>query len=145
MILYLDASALIKRYVAEAGSEEVRRWIAEAAAVGTGIVARAEVSAAIARAVRLKYVSRKGARMALELFRGEWPDLVRLPVAEITVARADELAWEYGLHGYDALHLAMALIWQETVGEALTLATFDRELWQVGKRAGLKVEPRILG
>jgi len=30
MILYLDACALVKRYIAEAGSEQVNTWIASA-------------------------------------------------------------------------------------------------------------------
>lgn len=35
MILYLDASALVKRYIAEAGSAEVGEAIAKAEMVGT--------------------------------------------------------------------------------------------------------------
>jgi predicted nucleic acid-binding protein len=34
MILYLDASALVKRYVAERGTDEILRAIGEAEAVG---------------------------------------------------------------------------------------------------------------
>jgi hypothetical protein len=29
---------------------------------------------------------------------------------EVLVARADELAWELGLRGYEAVHLASALV-----------------------------------
>jgi hypothetical protein len=59
--------------------------------------------------------------------------------------RADAQAWERGLRGYDALHLAAALFWQETLGEPVTLATFDRQLWQAGAAAGLEVWPADLG
>ena len=55
--------------------------------------------------------------------------------------RAASLAWEYGLRGYDAVHLATALLWQETIGEPVTLATFDRQLWQAGDQAGLTTWP----
>jgi predicted nucleic acid-binding protein len=48
MIAYLDASALVKRYVAEAGSTEVNGLISEAEALGTAVISRAEVSAALA-------------------------------------------------------------------------------------------------
>jgi hypothetical protein len=34
------------------------------------------------------------------------------------------------------------LRWQEVLGEAVTLATFDRELWNAGAAAGLRVWPR---
>ena len=54
MILYLDASALVKRYVAEPGSAEVSEAISRAEAIGTALISRAEVAAALAKAVRGK-------------------------------------------------------------------------------------------
>ncbi len=50
MICYLDASALVKRYVTEPGSKEVSWAIAEAETVGTAVISRVEVSSALARA-----------------------------------------------------------------------------------------------
>jgi prevent-host-death family protein len=50
-------------------------------------------------------------------------------------------AEEYGLRGYDSVHLAAALLWQERVGYPVVLATFDAELWQAAHRAGLEVWP----
>ena len=51
MILYPDASALVKRYVKERGSQDVIALTAAAGAVATSLVSRAEVAAALARAV----------------------------------------------------------------------------------------------
>ena len=50
MILYLDASALVKRYVAELGSPEVSAAISQAQVTGTVLLSRAEVEAALAKA-----------------------------------------------------------------------------------------------
>lgn len=144
MILYLDSSALVKRYVREAGSGEVDGIIAQADAVGTGLLTRAEVSAALARAVRLGWVRRDDGEAALLVFRAQWPRLARLQLTEPLLARADAEAWDHGLRGYDAVHLAAALVWQETVREPVTLATFDRELWRAGQAAGLAVWPATL-
>jgi predicted nucleic acid-binding protein len=141
MILYLDSSALVKRYVREAGSTEVEELIAQADAVGTGLISRAEVAAALARALRLGYLGRDDAEAALQVFHAQWHRLARLQLTEPLLARADALAWEHGLRSYDAVHLAAALHWQETLGELVTLATFDRELWRAGQRAGLSVWP----
>ena len=132
MILYLDASALVKRYVAEIGSADVNRLIAQAESIGTAIVSRAEVVAALAKAARLGLLSRDEAEAALQVFRAQWPDLVRLQLTEIVLAQADALAWEHALRGYDAVHLAVASFWQDSLGEPVTLATFDRQLWQAG-------------
>jgi predicted nucleic acid-binding protein len=49
--VYLDASALVKRYVAEAGSKEVGgHLVADASVVGTVILSGTEVVAALAKA-----------------------------------------------------------------------------------------------
>ncbi|MCL5996710.1 MAG: type II toxin-antitoxin system VapC family toxin [Chloroflexi bacterium] len=57
------------------------------------------------------------------------------------MARADTLAWEHGLRGYDAVHLASAVIWREAPGESVTLATFDKQLWEAAPKAGLAIWP----
>jgi predicted nucleic acid-binding protein len=141
MILYLDASALVKRYVAEVGSVEVDRLIAQAGVAGTAAISRAEVAAALAKAVRVGTLARDEAEAALQVFRTQWVDLVRLLLTGVILAQADALAWDYGLRGYDAVHLAVVRFWQSSLGEAVTLATYDRQLWQAGGAAGLVVWP----
>ncbi|MBI3045460.1 MAG: type II toxin-antitoxin system VapC family toxin [Betaproteobacteria bacterium] len=144
MIVYLDASALVKRYVAEAGSAEVGALIAEASALGTAVLSRAEVAAALARAVRVKLVTKNAAAAALKIFTADWEHLIRLQLTEALAARAGALAWEHGLRGYDAVHLATALFWHETLGEPVAVATFDRELWSGARASGLAVWPKAL-
>lgn len=144
MILYLDASALVKRYVAEPGSAAVGSLIEEGEAVGTGVISRAEVVAALARAVRTKLLSRQAAASALESFNAEWESLVRVQMTEAVVARAAALAWEHGLRGYDAVHLASAIFWEEMLGEPVTVASFDRQLWKATKASRLLAWPKSL-
>jgi len=140
-IVYLDASALVKSFVVEAGSAEVGLLIREARIVGTSLISRVEVVAAFAKVVRMKLLSRQEMIGVLQTFRMAWPRLLRLELTETVIARADTLAWEHELRGYDAVHLAAALSWNEAIGEPVTLATFDRELWQAGRAAGLVVWP----
>ncbi|NOZ27568.1 MAG: type II toxin-antitoxin system VapC family toxin [Chloroflexi bacterium] len=108
MILYLDASALVKRYVAEPGSPEVSEVISTIAVAGTALITRAEGGAALAKGVRLGALSREEAMAALHTFWGEWSDLVRIQITEAVAARAEMLAWEHSLRGYNAIHLAAA-------------------------------------
>jgi len=144
MILYLDASALVKWYVDEPGSTEVGEAISQAELVGTVLISRAEIAAALAKAVRLRALSQEEAVACLQTFRSEWFDLVRLQMTEALVARADTLAWEQSLRGYDAVHLAAAILWQEALGKTVTLATFDRQLWTAAEQTGLVPYPRNL-
>ena len=62
MIVYLDASALVKRYVAERGSRETGDLTASADVVATSLVSRAEVAAALAKAVRLGVIEPESGR-----------------------------------------------------------------------------------
>jgi len=144
MILYLDASALVKRYVLEAGTAGVETLLATADVAGTSLISRAEVSAAICKAARMGIVDRRKALAAVKLFRVHWPDLFRLRVDAIVVESADLLSWEHRLRGYDAVHLACALLWQDSLAEPVTMATFDRGLWAAARQAGLRVWPASL-
>lgn len=144
MIIYLDASALVKRYVAERGSREVIGFTAASDAIATSLISRAEVGAALARAVRLGVLGNRAGRRAQRKFSREWPDLVKIPVSETLVSRAETLAWDHGLRGYDAVQLAAALVWQDSIGQDVTLVTFDRQLWKSAPRAGLRAWPEKL-
>ena len=50
--VYVDTSALVKRYVAETDAEAVDAVMNEALRVGTSLITRTEVAAALAKAVR---------------------------------------------------------------------------------------------
>jgi predicted nucleic acid-binding protein len=141
LILYFDSSALVKRYVEEQGSSDVLDWMDDSDLNGTVLVTRAEVAAAITRAVRMQYVSQENARQFLDTFRKEWSSLHRLPVTEPLVARADVLACGHNLRGYDAIHLAAALIWQELLGLPVTVVTYDQELAEAARASGMVVLP----
>lgn len=144
MILYLDTSALVKRYIAEIGSPQIALAISQANIVGSSMVAQVESLAAFSKAIRTQTLSSEEAALAVEIFRNDWPNLIRLHTTEVVMERAATLAWEMGLRGYDAVHLASALIWQEGMGEVLTFATFDRQLWQAAKDKSLRPFPSTL-
>jgi predicted nucleic acid-binding protein len=141
MIAYLDASALVKRYVAEAGSAEVVELIGQAEAVGTTVISRGEVAAALAKASRIQVLPQAEAGSALKVFNRDWENLVRLQMTEGLVSRAASLAWDYGLRGSDAVHLASALSWQDMLGAAITVASYDRQLWEAVEANGLIAWP----
>ena len=141
MIVYLDASALVKRYIEEDGTTEVNALIDEADYNVTNLISRAEVSAAIMRASRMDIINREDALEAIGRFRSEWESLHRLPVTEATVEQADNLVGNHDLRGYDAVHLAAAIIWQEVIGESVLFATFDHKLREAALHIELKIWP----
>ena len=144
MRLYLDTSALVKCYMTERNSEEVLDLAGRADVVASSLISRTEVAAAVARAVRLGVLSSERGQNAHRDFLRDWADVSRIPVTEALLSRADTLAWDYALRAYDAIQLASALTWQESVGMSVMLATFDRQLWEAGQEAGMHVWPAKL-
>lgn len=144
MIVYLDASALVKCYVHEAGSQEVMELVRLAEMVGTAVISRAEVSAALAKAVRVGSLPQEEAEAALNRFVHDWANLVRVQITETLVASAASLAWKRNLRGYDAVHLAAAITWREALQEPVTLAVYDRDLWRSASEEGFSVFPNAL-
>jgi predicted nucleic acid-binding protein len=140
-MFYLDASALVKNYLQEPHTEAVRALFSAGVVVGTGLLSKAEVAAAFAEAARAGYITSEEARAAWDTFHKDWPTLISLAPTEALLDRAATLALTHHLRGYDAVHLASALAWQSQRAAAVTLATFDRQLWNVGKKAGLAVWP----
>jgi predicted nucleic acid-binding protein len=141
MILYLDTSALVKRYVLEPGSKDVNTLIEQADSVGSAMLTRVEMASALAKAVRMSWVDAQTADNAWQDFLSQWQSFTRLSVTPVLVERASRLAWQYGLRGYDATHFAAAMIWQETLEMPVMLATYDRELWSAAKKAGIATWP----
>ena len=80
MILYLDTSALVKRYVMESGSSEVIALIEQADMVGSALLTRVEMASAMSKAVRLNWVDANEAESAWQDFLSHWQSFARLSV-----------------------------------------------------------------
>ena len=109
---FLDASALVKRYVTEKGSPWVTGLL-DPAARNRLYVARitgVEVTAALTRKERGGHLSAADATSALSLFQHDYVN--RLRPVEITaalIAEAMKVARNHGLRGYDAVQLAASI------------------------------------
>jgi predicted nucleic acid-binding protein len=141
MNLYIDTRALIKLFIQETSSDEVRSLVENADMVATGLITRAETAAGINRLTRMSLVTQAECEAALSNFRKEWGDYHRIIVTEQIVIRADFLTGQYSLRGYDAVHLACALTWSELLGAPVTIATFDKELHEAAQKSGMEVFP----
>ncbi|MDY7078354.1 MAG: type II toxin-antitoxin system VapC family toxin [Chloroflexota bacterium] len=141
MIVYADTSALVKLFVTEENSKATREMLLQAWAMGTGLLTRAELGAALARGARMGLLSEKEAVEAQRQLGMVWPTWVRIAMDEQVISQAEALAWKYALLGYDAIHLASAMIWQEHIEHSIVLATFDRELWAAAQKINLAVWP----
>jgi predicted nucleic acid-binding protein len=143
-VLYLDTSALLKRYIVEKGSQELQSEWNNYDLFGAVRIVQAEMAAALAKGQRMDWLTAADAQKAWSEFLEDWRRLTLLEANASVVQTAGELAWSYPLRGYDAVHLACALVWQDGIGESVTMATFDRILWQAAKDVGLLVFPKSI-
>lgn len=139
MILYFDTGALLKGYVQENGSKEVIALLDEGGNLfGSIVLTKVEMASAIQRAIRATGSPSENASIAWQDFLDDWQAFTRLRVTAGIIERAGDIAWKYGLRGYDSLHLAAALLWQEALDASVAFAAFDRDLLQASQQAGLE-------
>ena len=100
-LLYVDTSALFKCYVEEDESEAVLTRMEDAPRVGTSLITRVEVAAALAQAVRRQRMDQDEARAAEREFLNEWDDFTRIGFTDAFAAQAGDLAWRHDLRGYE--------------------------------------------
>lgn len=136
MILYLDTSALVKLYVEEEGSAEARSAVEAADAVATSRVAYAEAHAAFAAAARLGRITAAERAAVAANFRVDWRSYVVVEVSQPVVELAADLAADYELRGFDAIHLASALLLQQRAGKPVRFLAWDRRLAAAAARLG---------
>ena len=144
MVLYVDTSALLKRYVAEAESENVIAKMDAATATSTALITRTEVAAALSRARRENRMDADEARRAEQAFLQDWADIRKVPVTEELVGSAAQLSWSRELRAYDAVQLAAALKFQAIlarVREDTVFACFDKTLRRAARAEGLETWP----
>ncbi len=140
MILYLDTSALVKLYVAEAGTREVVERVEHATAVATARIAYAEARAAFARHRREGALRVSDLRQVVRDLDAEWGSFSVVEVSDGVVRRAGALAERHALRGYDAVHLAAAVELRRA-GADVEFAAFDARLCRAARRERLAVSP----
>jgi predicted nucleic acid-binding protein len=127
--LYLDTSSLIKLYVTEAGSDDVRRLVGEANIVATSVVAYAETRAALARLRREGVLTASKLTSAKRALEEQWPAYLTLEATSSLCRTAGAFAEKYSLRGFDSIHLASFAEVARRAGTADTrFSSFDDRL-----------------
>ena len=108
-MLYLDASALVKRYVEEKGREQLEGRLQSAQEIYTSTITYAEVHAALARKYREGELTKAEFNRAGNDFEKDWLELQEVSVNAETLSPVRVLVGVVRLRGMDAIHLAAAV------------------------------------
>lgn len=132
MIDYVETSGLVKRYVAEEGSDLLEAAMERADALAICRIGFVEAARAIGLA---------GDEGDVKRFESEWDWFHVIDVDQAITERAAALALSHGLRTLDALHLSAALELEE---EGVTFISWDRRLREAARAEGLAVFPETL-
>jgi len=131
MTLYVDTSALVRRYLRDRQRDIVVRAMADDGVWCTSVLARTEAQLALHRASA-------SARQQTELWRelrDEWDAFWVVPMDDRCMARAVEIGSTYGVRIVDAIHLAAA----HRLPGPVRYLTFERQQIPAADALGFEV------
>ncbi len=138
MIGYFDASALVKRYVEESGSDVVRALLGESLTC-TSRLSEIEIVSALVRRAREGSISEFDRDRALSTLA---EDMTVFYVVELsgeitTIARGVLL--KHRLRASDAIQIASCVHLQKSTGRSVFFAAFDDRLNESAMCSGLRL------
>ena len=123
-LAYFDTSALVKNYVQDASSIRVRELLGHYEFVSAAI-APIELYSAVRRRYRLGEITKPNYNSVLSRVKQDrvfWQLVEPVP---LVLAKAEEIVVGYNVRTLDAIHLASAIIIQESIGAQLPFITAD--------------------
>jgi len=128
MILFCDTSAVVKLYVIEPQSADLKRLVEEAEVVAVCRIAWAEAHAALSRRAREVVADAPAISTAKRALADDWPRYLVLEVTQSLVERAARYADTFALRGYDSVQLAAAHETALLAEAPVSFACFDERL-----------------
>ena len=135
-MLYLETSAIVKKYREEAGSGSVRKLFDSGEGITSSILTLAEVETSLGR------LYREGRLPEAELYRQraalleDWDHVFVLEFDEDVMAQIRKLVLKLPLRAGDTIHLASALL-VSAEGEPLVFCSADTSLLRSAEAEGL--------
>lgn len=136
MTLYIDTSDLMKVYVDEAGSAEVRELVSRADLVATSTITYAEALSTFARLRREAFMTAVQCSSAVAQLDMDWSRMLSIPVNDDLARAAGRLAVRLGLRGCDAIQLASFEGLASRTEDDLRFSSSDERLVKAAKKLG---------
>jgi uncharacterized protein len=136
LTLYFDSSAVVARYFIESHTASISQALSQTTLFCTNQATCAETRAAFSQLKHQKRLVGKRYYEALAQFEKDWEDFDRRNITDALVRWAGALAETYILKGYDSVHLASALIFQQLYSDVQFLS-YDVRLNRAASSAGL--------
>ena len=136
--VFLDSSALAKRYIEEKGSDRVEAILSSASVLAISVICVPEIVSALCRRRRERKLSTEEYRNAKASVLSDINDATLIGITEEVVAQAVALLEHFPLRSADALHVACAAEWSTDL-----FVSADNRQCRAARAHGLKVEAII--
>ena len=138
-MIFLDASAVVKRYFPEVGADSVAELFARSEPRVSLILLSCELASALNRRLREGDISRATYHVAKERMKADVDAIDSVPV-DLELIRVSLLLLDsHPLKTLDSLYLAAALSLQQGGKEPVLFVSADRQLLRAAQAEGLKV------
>jgi uncharacterized protein len=143
-MIYLDSSALVKRYIEEQGSDKVDALLKETAIIATSRLAYPEILAALTRRHRGGDLTAMVFERVKSQFRTDWESLAVIEMRVEVLRFVDRLIAKHALKGADSIHLSTALWLKEKTKQKVIVVASDEELLRSAQIENLgALDPRL--
>ncbi len=133
MRTFFDASAFVKRYIEEPGSQQVDGFCQAASELGISVICVPEIISALNRRVREQILAPEQYRAIKQYLFEDVRDAAIINLTPRVIALAISLLETSPLRAMDALHVACALEWG-----AESFVSADKRQLNAANKAGLK-------
>lgn len=135
MNVFVDSSALSKRYVQEAGSSRLEEILAEASSLGISKICLTEIVSALCRRRREGSLSKDQYLKAKQALFTDVGDASVVNLTDEVIQRAVDFLERWPLRSSDSLHIACALEWPAD----LFVSAYEKQC-KAAREYGLRVE-----
>lgn len=135
MNVFLDSSALAKRYIEESDSDRVQEILSVASSLGVSVLCLPEVISALCRRRRERKLSVQQYATARKALLADIADATVVYLTDKVVARAVDVLEKWPVRPSDSLHVASAGEWSADL-----FVSADRQQCLAAAGCGLRVE-----
>ncbi len=141
MIVFLDTSAMVKRYVNESHSAVVLSLCEQSQQLAVSRLAWVEAHAAFARREREVAQDAPLLKQAQQTLKLDWPDFLMVDPIQSVLDLAADYADTFALRAYDSVQLASAKTLHVAAAKPITFACFDTRLNKAAQLLGMNIIP----
>ena len=138
-MIYWDTSALVKLFVQEVGTDIVKGLIRKDPNVVISKIAFPEAHSAYARRKREQILSERDYRKTVHRWNRFWKSCLIIELSDEILSVTETLIKNYPLRGFDAIHLASAIFFRDSIDSSLKFACSDKRLLEVAEKERFSV------